>query len=142
MTEQKSWKGKKEESKQEWRISTEEPTIPIVTATRCNLELRKIVNKMWKVLNFLKMLGKYHLFLTSQWKVKEIEKKKYTGGSLPTGSNTRWSYFRRTLYILVSFFNQYKTFFQEISTTSKVVTNIVLSFATRREKLEKSQLCT
>ena len=50
----------------------------------------------------------------------KIIKKRCTGGSLPTGSDIRWNYFRATLDRLVTFFNQYKTCLQKLSTTSKL----------------------
>ena len=50
---------------------------------------------------------------------KKIEKN-CTGERLPTGSSTKWSYLGRTLNRLVSYFNQYKAYFEEIYTKSKV----------------------
>ena len=70
-------------------------------------------------IEFFENIRKVSSFFNKSVESKKIEKK-CTGGSLPTGSSTRWSYFSRTLNRLVSNFSEYKACFQEISTLSKV----------------------
>ena len=90
--------------------------------THCHqmqLVIKKACEQNQESVEFFENIRKLSSFFNKSVESKKIEKQ-CTGGSLPTGSSTRWSYFSRTLTRLASYFNEYKTCFQQISTTSKV----------------------
>ena len=83
------------------------------------LVIKKACEQNQESIEFFENIRKLSSFFNKSVESKGIEKE-CTGGSLPTGSCTRWSYISRTLTRLASYFNEYKTCFQKISTTSKV----------------------
>ena len=73
------------------------------------LVIKKACEENEESIEFFENVRKITSFFNKSVESKKIEKK-FTGGSLPTGSSTRWSYFGRTLNKLISYFIQYRVY--------------------------------
>ena len=95
------------------------------------LVIKKACQQNEESIEFFENIRKISSFFNKSVESKKVEKK-LTGGSLPTGSDTRWSYFSRTLKRLVSYYSQYKACFLKISINSKVKKKLFLKLKSLR----------